>query len=227
MPLIRLNKYLASLGVASRRKIDELTIQRRILINHKTAILGDKVDSEVDQITVDKRIIPPHPQKLVYYLLNKPKYVLSTTRDDHGRDTVLNYVPKNIRVFPVGRLDYESTGLLLLTNDGALTLRLTHPSFHLPKVYRVTILGKVPQSKVVSMHQDGAKVKIVEQKDNKTYLEITLFQGKKRQIRLLCASLHLHLLDLHRISIGPISIGQLAPGKYRELSVAEIKSIQL
>jgi 23S rRNA pseudouridine2605 synthase len=113
MTPIRLNKYLASMGVASRRKIDEMTSSNRITINNKTAVLGDKVDPDTDTITVDKKVIPPHPQTLVYYLLNKPKYVLSTSSDDRGRDTVLNYLPKDIRVFPVGRLDYESTGAII------------------------------------------------------------------------------------------------------------------
>ncbi|MBI2464733.1 rRNA pseudouridine synthase [Candidatus Shapirobacteria bacterium] len=227
MPLIRLNKYLASLGVASRRKIDEFTSQRRITINGRIAILGDKVNTEIDNVVVDKKIIPPHPQKLVYYLLNKPKYVLCTSSDDRGRDTVLNYVPKGTRVYPVGRLDYESTGLILLTNDGDLSLKLTHPRYHLPKVYLVTLLGKTPQSKIASMVSPGVKAEIVSQENNHTIIKITLFEGKKRQIRLLCASLHLYVLDLQRISIGPLLLNRLAPGEYRELSSSELKSIRL
>jgi 23S rRNA pseudouridine2605 synthase len=227
MTQIRLNKYLASLGIASRRKIDEFTLQRRILINNKIAIPGDKVDPEVDKIVVDKKIIPLHPQKLIYYVLNKPKYVLSTSRDEHGRDTVLNYVPKGIRVFPVGRLDYESTGLILLTNDGNLALRLTHPRYHLPKVYLVTILGKVTDNKIIAMQSLGVDIEKHKLDQNKTTLKITLYQGKKRQIRLLCADHHLYVIDLHRISIGPIHLDNLAPGKYRELTKSELDSIQL
>jgi pseudouridine synthase len=223
---IRLNKYLASLGVASRRKIDEWTAQKRIYIGNRLAVLGDKVDPEVDKVTVDKKIIPPHPQKLVYYLLNKPKYVLSTSSDDRGRDIVVNYVPKDIRVFPVGRLDFESTGLILLTNDGDLSLRLTHPRYHLPKVYIVTILGKVAQNKIIAMRDTGAHVEVVSYDGRATTLKITLYQGKKRQIRLLCASLHLYLLELHRISIGPLEIKKLAPGEYRELTLAELRLIR-
>lgn len=226
MAQIRLNKYLASLGVASRRKIDDWTVQKRIYIGNRLAVLGDKVDPEVDKVTVDKKIIPPHPQKLVYYLLHKPKYVLSTSSDDRGRDTVINYVPKQTRVFPVGRLDFESTGLILLTNDGDLALRLTHPRYHLPKVYLVTILGKVAQNKIISMRNSGAHVEVVGYDGRATTLKITLYQGKKRQIRLLCASLHLYLLELHRISIGPLEIKKLAPGEYRELSLSELNLIR-
>lgn len=227
MPQIRLNKYLSSLGVASRRKIDDLTSQNRIFINGHLAHLGDKVDPTTDKVVVDKKIIPPQPQKLVYYVLNKPKYVLSTAHDDRGRDTVMNYVPKDVRVFPVGRLDYESTGLIILTNDGDLAYRLTHPRYHLPKVYLVTVLGKVSHQKLLSIRQTGAKVDIFSEQFNQTTLKITLFTGKKRQIRLLCASLHLFVVELHRISIGPIEIKKLAPGEYRELTRVELDSIQL
>ncbi|MFA5894902.1 MAG: pseudouridine synthase [Candidatus Shapirobacteria bacterium] len=227
MPLIRLNKYLASLGVASRRKIDEFTIQKRITINGRIAVPGDKVDSEIDKVIVDKKIIPPRPQKLVYYLLNKPKYVLSTSRDDRGRDTVLNYVPRTTRVYPVGRLDFESTGLILLTNDGDLSLRLTHPRYHLPKVYLVTVLGKVSPTKITSMVSPTVKAEVFKQENNHTIIKITLFEGKKRQIRLMCASSHLYVVDLQRISIGPIQLNNLAPGEYRELNREELKSIRL
>jgi 23S rRNA pseudouridine2605 synthase len=234
MPLIRLNKYLASMGVASRRKIDEFTVHGRITINRKTAVLGDKVDPEVDTVVVDKKIIKPSPQNLVYYLLNKPKYVLSTTNDDRGRDTVLNYVPKTPRVFPVGRLDYESTGLILLTNDGDLSLRLTHLRYHLPKTYLVTIIGKITPEKFDQFRhgvllEEGktapADIEVLPSKFNQGKLKVTLYQGKKRQIRRMCSVLHLHVVDLHRVSIGPLTIGDLASGKYRLLTPEEIKKI--
>ncbi|HOZ80778.1 MAG TPA: pseudouridine synthase, partial [Candidatus Woesebacteria bacterium] len=196
MTLIRLNKYLASLGVASRRKIDEYTSQGRITINQRQAVLGDKVDPETDTLVVDKKTIPPHPPQLVYYAVNKPKFVLSTTSDDRGRDVVVNLVPPTPRVFPVGRLDYQSTGLMILTNDGDLALKLTHPRYHLPKVYLITILGKVSTQKQIEMQKTGAKVNPVSYEMNQTKLKITLYTGKKRQIRLLCAELHLYLIDL-------------------------------
>ncbi|MBP9817194.1 rRNA pseudouridine synthase [Candidatus Shapirobacteria bacterium] len=229
MPLIRLNKYLASLGVASRRQIDQFTISHRIQINGQIAILGDKVDPDVDTVIVDKKIIPPHPPAggptLVYYLLNKPKFVLSSTSDDRGRKTVLDYVPLNPRVFPVGRLDFESSGLIILTNDGELTLRLTHPRFHLPKTYLVTIRGKVTAEKLQTIRRVPADVEATVGNFDNTQMKITLYQGKKRQIRLLCASLNLFVIDLCRISIGRISLGQLKPGEWRPLSPGEVKSL--
>lgn len=232
--LVRLNKYLASLGVASRRKVDDLTIAGRITINGKLAVPGDKVDPEIDKVIVDKKIINPAPPKLVYYALNKPKYVLSTSRDDRGRDTVLNYVPPSPRVFPVGRLDYESTGLIILTNDGDLALRLTHPRYHLPKTYLVTVIGKISPEKIENLRRgvlldDGltapAKAEIMPPQFDHPVLKITLFEGKKRQIRRMCAALKLHILDLHRLSIGPVELKKIAPGEFRELMFDEIKSL--
>jgi 23S rRNA pseudouridine2605 synthase len=229
--MIRLNKYLAQMGIASRRKIDEMTSAHRITINHKIAVLGDKVDPDTDTITVDKKIIPPHPQKLVYYLLNKPKYILSATSDDRGRDTILNYVPKDVRVFPVGRLDYESTGLILLTNDGDLSLKLTHPRYHLPKTYLLTFIGKLTPDKIDQIRHgvildDGktapADIEVLPAKLNQGQMTITLYQGKKRQIRRMCSALRLHPIDLHRTGIGPIVIGSLKPGQYRLLTTSEI-----
>jgi 23S rRNA pseudouridine2605 synthase len=232
---IRVNKYLSSLGIASRRKIDMMASEKRIRINGELAEPGDKVNPEIDTVIVDKKIIAPTPQKLVYYALNKPKYVLSSSSDDRGRQNVVDFVPQTPRVYPVGRLDFESTGLILLTNDGDLALRLTHPRFHLPKVYLLTILGKVPVNKISQLEkgiklEDGltapTKTKIIPSSLNQTNIELTMFQGKKRQIRRMCAALHLHLLDLHRLSIGPININNLAPGHYRELSSSEIRSIR-
>jgi pseudouridine synthase len=236
MTLIRLNKYLALMGVASRRKIDEMIASRRISVNKKMAVLGDKIDPDIDTVTVDKKIIPPQPRQLVYYLLNKPKYVLSSDSDDRGRDTVINYVPTSPRVFAVGRLDYESTGLILLTNDGDLSLRLTHPRYHLPKTYLLTFIGKLTPDKIDQFRRgvvldDGktapADVEILPSKFNQSQMKVTLYQGKKRQIRRMCAALHLHVVDLHRTAIGPITISDLKPGKYRPLTSGELKKLLL
>lgn len=218
------------MGVASRRKIDEITVGKRITINGRLAIPGDKVNSETDTVVVDKKIINPTPEKLVYYALNKPKYVLSTNSDDHGRQTVLSYVPKTPRVYPVGRLDFESTGLILMTNDGNLALKITHPRFHLPKVYLLTILGKVPVNKIAQLRkgiqlEDGltapSEVEVMPSKLDQTVLKMTLYQGKKRQIRRMCSAIHVHLLELHRIRIGNIDLGSLLPGEYRQLKPNE------
>lgn len=234
MTSIRLNKYLASLGIASRRKIDDLTIQNRIQINNHRAVLGDKVDPEVDTVTVDKKIIPPTPATLVYYLLNKPKYILSTTTDDHGRKTVLDLVPPTPRVYPVGRLDFESTGLIILTNDGDLSLHLTHPRFHIPKTYLVSVIGKITpitlsQIKYGVELEDGktapADVENLPEKYGQKQLKITLYEGKKRQIRRMCAALHLHVVELTRVAIGELTIGELPVGKYRALTSSELSNL--
>ena len=243
MTFIRLNKYLASMGITSRRKIDELISQKSIFINSEPAELGDKVNPDTDTITVDKKIIPPHPTELVYYLLNKPKYVLSSSSDDRGRDTVLNYVPKDPRVFAVGRLDYESTGLILLTNDGDLSLKLTHPRYHLPKTYLLTFVGRITPDKIDQLRRGlilddlptgrqaektaPADVEILPPKLNQGQMNITLYEGKKRQIRRMCTVLHLHPVDLHRQSLGPLTLGTLAPGKYRSLTTDEIKALKI
>jgi len=235
MPSIRLNKYLASLGIASRRKIDEFTSSGRITINNRPAVLGDKVDPEIDIVVVDKKIIKPTPTTLVYYLLNKPKFVLSTTTDNHGRKTVLDMVPPSPRVFPVGRLDNESTGLIILTNDGDLALKLTHPRYHLPKTYVVSIIGKITPVTLSNIKHgvildDGktapADVQILPEKFGQKQLQITLYEGKKRQIRRMCAALHLHVVELVRISIGPLSIGDLPVGQYRPLTSKELSSLK-
>jgi pseudouridine synthase len=236
MAQIRLNKYLASQGVASRRKIDQMVADRHIFINNSPATLGQKVDPQKDVIKVGHKIIPYQPPKLTYIILNKPKGYLSTTRDDRSRPTVTSLVKSPTRLFPVGRLDIQSTGLILLTNDGPLTLKLTHPRYHLPKVYLATFLGEVSLSKIESMRHgveldDGrtapSEVEFFESKSNHTTLKITLFEGKKRQIRRMAAALHLHLVFLHRISLGPIEIGNLAIGQSRPLTQTEINQLKL
>jgi pseudouridine synthase len=235
MTLIRLNKYLASQGIASRRKVDDMISQRRVYLNNNIALLGDKVDPEVDSVTVDKKVIPPHPQQLVYFIYNKPKYILTSASDDHGRDTVVNHVPQTPRVFPVGRLDFLSEGLVLLSNDGELAYAVTHPRFHVPKTYLVSILGKVSQDKIKMLSQgieleDGktapAEVIFVSYEIEHTKLRITLYEGKKRQIRRMCANLHLFLTNLKRISLGPINLGDLPEGQYRVLTPSELQSLK-
>lgn len=235
MAQIRLNKYLASQGVASRRKIDQMVSENRILINNSPATLGQKIDPQKDIIKVGHKVISYQPPKLTYIILNKPKGYLSTTRDDRSRPTVTSLVKSPTRLFPVGRLDIQSTGLILLTNDGPLTLKLTHPRYHLPKVYLAIFLGEVSLSKIENMRRgieldDGrtapSQVEFFESKSNHTTLKITLFEGKKRQIRRMAAALHLHLVFLHRISLGPIEIGNLALGQSRPLTQAEINQLK-
>lgn len=235
MAQIRLNKYLASRGIASRRKIDQMVSQNKIFINNMPATLGQKIDPQKDIIKLGHKIISFQPPKLTYIILNKPKGYISTTRDDRSRPTVTSLVKSSVRLFPVGRLDIQSTGLILLTNDGPLTLKLTHPRYHLPKVYLATFLGDISLSKINNMRRgvdldDGrtapAQVEFHQSVGNHTTLKITLFEGKKRQIRRMSAALHLHLVFLHRISLGPIQIGNLELGQSRPLNQAEVNQLK-
>ena len=235
MVKIRLNKYLASQGIASRRKIDQMVSENKIFINNIPATLGQKIDPQKDDIKINHQTLHSRPPQLTYLILNKPKGYLSTTADDRSRKTILHLVNSPLRLFPVGRLDYQSTGLILLTNDGPLTLKLTHPRYHLPKEYLATFLGKVSQDKLAQIRRgvrldDGrtapALVELFQSKSNQTTLKITLYQGKKRQIRRMSAALHLHLLELHRISLGPIKLGHLAPGQSRPLTSTEIRRLK-
>jgi len=237
--LIRLNKYLASQGITSRRRADDLISRNKVSINGRPAKLGDKINPKLDTIRFGKKIIPPQSQSathaFTYVMLNKPAGYLSTTSDDHSRPTVLNLVKTKERLYPVGRLDYQSTGLILLTNDGDLTQKITHPKFHLPKVYLATFLGKVPGQKISQLQEgvvldDGktapAKVQHHSSQFNQTTLQITLYQGKKRQIRRMTSALHLYLTDLHRISIGPLKLGDLPSGESRYLTQKEIDQLK-
>ncbi len=232
---IRLNKYLASLGVASRRKVDEMIEQGRIEVNGSPIkTLGFKVDPSKDKVKVDGKLVA-EPEKLVYIALNKPIGVVSTALDELGRETVLDLVEVPERVYPVGRLDQESHGLILLTNDGALAQKLTHPKFHIPKTYEVLIQGMVDVWQLNKLKngvilKDGktapADVEILSEKDNRVLLKIVLHEGKNRQIRRMCAAIKLNLLDLKRVAMGPVELANLAEGKWRYLTDQETAQLQ-
>ncbi|HEX8923496.1 MAG TPA: pseudouridine synthase [Patescibacteria group bacterium] len=235
MAKIRLNKFIAQLGLASRRHADNLIQDGQVVINGVKAVLGDKVDPENDRIFISGKLVSRDRQQFVYYILNKPLGVLSSSSDDRGRQTVVDLVPSRERLFPVGRLDYNSSGLILLTNDGDLALRLTHPRYHLPKVYLVNVKG-FPTSD--QLHQlssgvdldDGKTTKsdvvIFHRSKTQTTLKITLYQGKKRQIRRMCEAVGLLLYSLHRISIGPIELDNLPIGHWRKLTSVEVSSLK-
>lgn len=249
---MRINKFLAQAGIASRRKVDDLIEEGKVTVNGKKATLGQEVKQSDDVLVNGQPITTPQPP--TYIILNKPKGVTSTVYDPHARRTVMDLVKysssdsekskndsshirsnNNTRLFPVGRLDEDSTGLILLTNDGELANRLTHPKFHIPKTYEVTILGEVSQIHIGKMEsgiflEEGktapAKVEIAYKSAHRTILNITIFEGKKRQIRRMTASLHLHILGLKRLSIGPISLGNLPSGKFRNLKAGELKALK-
>lgn len=229
---MRINKYLASLGVASRRKVDALIGAGKVRVNGRAAKLGEKVDPARDRVTVDGKEVGPKVDR-VYFAVNKPKGVISTAADTHGRRTVVSLVRTKERLFPIGRLDAESEGLMILTNDGELMQRLTHPKYHVPKVYEVVVLGSITDEKIGRVRsgmrlRNGevtapAKVKVESQSEHKTILIVELSEGKNRQIRRMCEALHLHLLNLKRIAIGTVLLGDLASGQLREITKDEIE----
>lgn len=238
---IRLNKYIAQCGISSRRGADELVFSGRVMINGSVADSpGIKVDPNNDSVQVDgKEITLPGTGKEVTIILNKPVETVTTAKDPQGRTTVLDLLPNEIqkmRPFPVGRLDFFSEGLLLLTTDGDLCYRLTHPKFHLPKVYKVTIRGTVPDQVISKMQagmtlEDGDKLAPVKITVNRPVagtqtLEMTLIQGVNRQIRRMCNESGLTILRLHRVKQGPIELGNLKRGQWRELSKKELIALR-
>ena len=237
----RVQKILSQWGIASRRKAEQMIREGRVKVNDRIAKLGDKVDLAVDILEVDRKKIKLEEQpKKIYLLVNKPLGVVSTCYDPQQRSTILDLLPAKLRkgqgIHPVGRLDVESTGALLLTNDGSLTLKLTHPRYHLPKTYHVYIQG-CPTTKDLKRWRNGvilfgrktlpAKVTVIKQEREKTLLEIVLIEGRNRQIRLIAARLGFSVISLHRVAIGSITLksidrGNLSPGEYRHLSKTEV-----
>ena len=221
---------LAGRGLGSRRACEELIEAGRVRVNGEIAALGRRVDADHDRVTVDGVPIGVRPD-LVYYVINKPAGVVTTASDPHGRPTVLDLVPPAPRVYPVGRLDADSEGLLLLTNDGELTYRLTHPSFGVEKEYLVAVAGS-PGPGAVRRLREG-----VELEDGRTAparvaavgsggLRITIHEGRNRQIRRMCAAVGHPVTRLVRTRIGPVRTGNLRPGQWRPLTQGEALDLQ-
>ena len=230
----RLDKYLSHLGICSRRNVGKLLKEKNVTVNGTSVTEpGLRIDPEKDDIRLDGTKLKL--SKLVYYLVNKPKGIISTVSDEFGRRNVTSLVPKTQRLYPVGRLDKDTTGLILLTNDGELTNLLTHPRYHVEKVYRLTIKGKINKNQLnafqngVQLH-DGktapSEVHIVNERRTTSLIEITLHEGKNRQIRRMCEKVKLPLLELTRIRLGPLVINNLKEGKYRELSHKEVQMLK-
>jgi len=231
---IRLQRLLASAGFGSRRLCEALIVEGRVEVNGKIVDeLGTSVDPKTAKIFVDGS--PLRPQKLVYYAVNKPTGVVTTNSDPEGRPRVIDLVPPSERVFAVGRLDRSSEGLILLTNDGDLAQKLAHPKYQIRKVYRATVAGKVTSEAMRSMQKgmyisegyvkvEGAKV--LKARPRATELEITLREGKNREIRRILARLGHKVQQLRRIAIGPLRLGDMPIGSYRVLTHLEIKKLQ-
>lgn len=232
----RLQKWLAHCGYGSRRACEQLIQQGRVQVNGAVASLGAKIDPQRDVITVDGKRVQP-PQAFVYLMLHKPRGYVTTRKDPHAPHTVMELLrdaPPNL--FPVGRLDADSEGLLLFTNDGAFAHRLTHPRYKLPKTYRVWVQGK-PTARALTQLREGvlledgktapAEVRLLRTESEQSVLEIVLREGRKRQIRRMCAAVGHPVQRLKRIAMGALRLPSDLPlGKWRMLTPAEIQQLQ-
>ncbi len=226
----RLQKVLAGRGWGSRRVCEQLVADGRVAVNGVVAALGQRVDVERDLVTVDGRPVGVRPG-LVYYLLNKPAGVVSTARDTHGRPTVVDLVPSSPRVFPVGRLDVDTEGLLLLTNDGELANRLTHPSHGVEKEYLAELDGPLTAGDLRRLRQgialdDGLTAPAAASQPTPGVLRLTIHEGRNRQVRRMCEAVGRPVRRLVRVRIGPLRDAQLGPGQWRELTVEERIALQ-
>ena len=226
----RLQKVLAQAGLGSRRACEELIEEGRVTVNGEVAILGRRVETAADRVAVDGVIIGVAPG-LVHYLLNKPRGVVSTASDPQGRPTVVELVPSDARVYPVGRLDTDTEGLLLLTNDGELTHRLTHPSFGVEKEYLAEVDGEPSRGALRQLREgvaldDGltapAKVSAV----GPGVVKLIIHEGRNRQVRRMCEAVGHPVRRLVRTRIGPLRDATLAPGAWRALTIDEVRSLE-
>ncbi len=235
MPEERLQKVLAHAGVASRRRAEEMILDGRVTVNGQVVEeLGTKVDPVRDTILVDGRPLG-RPEPPAYFLLHKPRGVLSSARDAYGRPTVVDLVKHRARLYPVGRLDLDSEGLILLTNDGALAFRLAHPRYEHEKEYRV-LVSELPSEEALERLRHGvgleggwtrpAQVEIERLADGGTWLRIVLREGRKRQIRRMVEAVGCSVRRLIRVRIGPLHLGDLKPGAYRPLSAGELRAVR-
>ena len=231
----RLQKYMSNCGIASRRKCEEIILAGRVTVNgNKITKIGCTVDPQKDKVYLDGKPIKKEKEK-IYLIVNKPRGYVSTVSDPEGRKTVLDLVPqKKYRLYPIGRLDYASEGIIILTNDGDFAYKLSHPKFEIEKKYNVTVKGIFSQEnsnifrKGIQLEDGIAKAdkcKILRYGADKTYLEITLNQGKNRQIRRMMEALGFEVIRLKRISIGTLEIERLKPGQTRPMSEDEIAQL--
>lgn len=231
----RLQKVMAHAGIGSRRACEELIREGRVLVNGETATLGIKVSLDVDHILVDGQPLVSKERKR-YLMLHKPPGFVTTVQDQFGRKNVIDLLAGvSERVYPVGRLDYDSEGLVFLTNDGTLAHRVMHPRFELSKTYLVTVHGEISMDAVYRLRQgvkleDGptnpADVTVVRKRSECSVLRISISEGRNRQIRRMCELMGYPVVRLVRTAIGPLKLGQLKPGKFRELTPQEIGKLK-
>ena len=232
---LRIQKYIAECGVCSRRKAEELIMSGKVKVNNSLATIGQKINPFKDKVFVSGKLIKKTKEKR-YIMLHKPRGFVTTMSDEFDRKCITMLIEDvNERVYPVGRLDKNSEGLLLLTNDGEFANMMAHPRTHVPKTYRVTVRPPVSDDQLSSLINgtkldDGyvtkpAEVQVVQNEENRVVLLMTIFEGKNRQIRRMCEALDIELIRLKRVAIGEIRLGMLPQGKYRDLSEQEIRSL--
>ena len=236
MEPIRLQKYFTDCGVLSRRAAEEEIRRGAVTVNGLVAEVGQKIDPDTDVVEYKGRVVAPTTNKHHYILLNKPRGFVTTLSDEKGRQTVSDIVKDlGVRVYPVGRLDMDSDGALLLTDDGALTQKLTHPRHEIPKHYEVTVRGRVSEAQLKRLNDsfllDGyatrpAEVKLLSQSAAGAVLSFTLYEGRNRQIRRMCEEVKLSITRLTRVAIGKITLCGVEIGKYRHLTEQEVKYLK-
>ncbi len=228
---MRLAKYLAHAGVASRRAADTLIAAGRVTVDGALVTDPARDVSDLNAIALDGRpLAGAEPRAL--YALHKPVGVLSTAHDTHGRKTVIDLIPaRGLRLYPVGRLDADSSGLILLTNDGQLAHQLTHPSFQVPKTYRAKLGAPISENALRQLRvgvqlEDGPTAPARARRTGHNGVELTIHEGRNRQVRRMCKAVGFPVLELTRISFGPLQLGALAPGDHRQLSAREVDELR-
>ena len=239
MEKIRITKYFTDCGVMSRRAAEEEIKLGRVSVNGRVAELGEKIDPETDEVIFRGKVIKPAADEKICIMLNKPRGIVCTASDEKGRRNVTDFCRdvtsadgKTVRLYPIGRLDMDSDGLLLLTNDGELANKLTHPRHSVAKIYHVTLKGRFEPESLATLGEpvelDGrltmrVRVRYVSGDENSTIAEFELFEGRNRQIRRMCELHGVRILRLQRVAIGKLKLGNLQEGKWRKLTQDEVK----
>ncbi len=233
---VRLQKFLAESGVASRRKSEELIADGKVKVNGRTASIGDKINPKKDTVTVSGKKIVKR-KEFTYILLHKPRGFITTMSDEMDRKCVAELIKDvPVRVYPVGRLDRDSEGMLLFTNDGEFANAMTHPTKHVPKTYRVTVRPSITEEQITQLTTGiiiddrktaPAQVRVVTKEEGRVVLEIILYEGRNRQIRKMCEAVGLEVARLKRTAIGSIKLGMLKQGAWRELNEDEVRKLMI
>lgn len=228
---IRINKYLSDCGIASRRKVEELILQGRVMVNNKiVSDLATKIDSEIDKVHVDGEVVSV--KNHVYYLLNKPKGTITTTKDDKGRTTVVDLIKSDRSIYPIGRLDFNTTGVLLLTNDGNFSYLLSHPKHKVPREYDVKLDRELTEEDMkrlisgVTLDKKKSRFESMSspQKKNKILVRVKCYEGRNHFVKRMFASLGYNVKSLNRCSYADLT-ADIPVGAYRKLSISEINKI--